>query len=419
MNGAPTLTDFPALGPRLTFFTGGTALRGLSRELTRHTHNSVHLITTFDSGGSSAVLRRAFAMPAVGDIRNRLLALADSAVVPAAVLDFCACRLPAEGDDLPENVASIMGAAPSCSGKKASADFLRRQLAGMGRAGHRVWKSMPGVFADALRLHLNFFLSRMPGDFDPYRACFGNLLLAGGYLHHKRNFDPVLAFFSRLLQTRGVVRPIVNESLHLAAELDNGSVLVGQHRFRDLPRPVKRLFLTVHEPERLHSREYPQLVASACRPPLAPASSVYLSSAGAICYPMGSFYTSVLANLLPQGVGRTVAEARCPKIFIPNSGGDAELFGLGIAGQAAMILRHLREDAPEAATGGLLHYVLADSRHGRYEGGLGPEVRRAVEDMGVRLMDRPLVYENDPQHHDPELTARALLELLPGNAVEI
>ena len=43
----------PALGPRLVFFTGGTALRGLSRSLTRYTHNSVHLVTPFDSGGSS------------------------------------------------------------------------------------------------------------------------------------------------------------------------------------------------------------------------------------------------------------------------------------------------------------------------------------------------------------------------------
>lgn len=419
MNGALTPSAFPALGPRLTFFTGGTALRGLSRELTRHTHNSVHLITTFDSGGSSAVLRRAFAMPAVGDIRNRLLALADSAVVPASVLDFCACRLPAADEDLPEDVACIMGAAPSCSGKKASADFLRRQLASMGRAGHSVWKSMPGVFADALRLHLNFFLFRMPADFDPYRACFGNLLLAGGYLHHKRNFDPVLAFFSRLLQTRGVVRPIVRESLHLAAELDDGSVLVGQHLFRTLTRPVRRIFLTVHEPERLNERDCLELPATPCRPPLAPAAGVYLSSAGAICYPMGSFYTSVLANLLPQGVGSTVAEADCPKIFIPNSGSDAELLGLSVAGQVAMILRHLREDAPEASTGRLLHHVLIDSRHGRYEGGLGDEVRRSISDMGLTIVDRHIVCENNPQCHEPELTARALLDLMPGKAAEI
>ncbi len=383
---------FPALGPRLVFFTGGTALRDLSRELTRHTHNSVHLVTPFDSGGSSAALRRAFAMPAVGDIRNRLLALADSALVPQSVLAFCARRLPCTGD------------------RRA----LRQELRELGSEGHALWASMPGVFADALRLHLGFFLERMPEDFDPRQASLGNLVLAGGYLRHKRDFGPVLAFFSRLLQTRGVVLPIVGESLHLAAELADGSRLVGQHRFKNLSQPVRRLFLTVHEPEQpgRPARAGPAVCPQTpCRPPLAGAAAAYLSSAGAICYPMGSFYTSVLANLLPQGVGRTVAAAACPKIFIPNSGRDAELRGLSLTGQVDMLLRHLREDAPQARTEQLLQYVLVDSRHGRYEGGLSAEVVRGLERRGLRLVDREMVRGDDPQRHDPEPTAKALLRL--------
>lgn len=382
----------PALGPRLVFFTGGTALRDLSRALTRHTHNSVHLITPFDSGGSSAALRRAFAMPAVGDIRNRLLALADSALVPQSVLEFCSRRLPCTGDP----------------------QALRQELRALGSEGHSLWASMPHVFADALRLHLGFFLQRMPEDFDPYQASLGNLILAGGYLRHKRNFGPVLAFFSRLLQTRGVVLPIVGESLHLAAELADGSRLVGQHHFKNLTQPVRRLFLTVHEPQRpgrpgcASPAVCPQ---TPCRPPMAGAAATYLSSAGAICYPMGSFYTSVLANLLPQGVGRTVAAAACPKIFIPNSGCDEELRGLSLTGQVDMLLRHLREDAPEARTEELLQYVLVDSRHGRYEGGLAPHVLRGLEQRGLRLVDREMVREDDPQRHEPELIARALLHV--------
>ena len=67
----------PEIGPRLLFFSGGTALREVSQILTDYTHNSFHLITPFDSGGSSATLRRAFGMISVGDLRNRLLALAD------------------------------------------------------------------------------------------------------------------------------------------------------------------------------------------------------------------------------------------------------------------------------------------------------------------------------------------------------
>ena len=62
----------PDRGPAILFFTGGTALRGLSRELKKLTHRSIHLMSPFDSGGSSATLREAFGMLAVGDIRNRM-----------------------------------------------------------------------------------------------------------------------------------------------------------------------------------------------------------------------------------------------------------------------------------------------------------------------------------------------------------
>ena len=67
----------PEHGPRVLFFSGGSAINGLSQHITAYTHNSIHLITPFDSGGSSAALRQAFVMPGVGDLRQRLLALAD------------------------------------------------------------------------------------------------------------------------------------------------------------------------------------------------------------------------------------------------------------------------------------------------------------------------------------------------------
>jgi len=60
----------PELGPRILFFSGGSALTGLCRILKNYTHNSIHLVTPFDSGGSSAELRQAFAMPSIGDLRT-------------------------------------------------------------------------------------------------------------------------------------------------------------------------------------------------------------------------------------------------------------------------------------------------------------------------------------------------------------
>lgn len=373
----------PEWGPRVVFFTGGTALRALSQHLTRYTHNSVHLVTPFDSGGSSATLRHAFGMPAVGDIRNRLLALADTAVVPQAALDVCNMRLPEQGER----------------------DALLQRLYALASEKDVVWAEVPRIFGEVLRVHLRYFLERMPPGFDPRMASIGNLILAGGYLHHRGQFGPVLGLMARLLHVRGTVLPIVSESLHLAAELADGSVVAGQHRLtgNGAPapgQPIRRLFLTVHSPEK------GSVPLEECVPALHPLAATYVRAADAICYPMGSFYTSVLANLLPAGVGKAVAEARCPKLYIPNTGCDPEQSHLSVAAAVATLLATLRRDAGDVPTEQLLQRVVVDLREGCYACGVDVDGLRA---QGVDVCDMPLGCGG--QRHDPELTAQAIMSL--------
>jgi 2-phospho-L-lactate transferase/gluconeogenesis factor (CofD/UPF0052 family) len=73
--------SLPEQGPKVLFFSGGSALNKISRVFKEYTHHSVHLVTPFDSGGSSARLRAEFDIPAVGDLRSRLMALADETVM--------------------------------------------------------------------------------------------------------------------------------------------------------------------------------------------------------------------------------------------------------------------------------------------------------------------------------------------------
>lgn len=385
---SPATAFLPALGPRVVFFTGGTALRRLSRTIIKYTHNTVHLVTPFDSGGSSAALRAVFDMPAVGDVRNRLLALADAAVVPQVVLDICNDRLPVEGE-------------------RAT---LLQKLYALASSKDPAWACVPRVFGEVLRLHLRYFLENMPDSFDPREASVGNLILAGGYLHYQGQLGPVLSLMSRLLRVRGTVLPIVSDSLHLAAELEDGSVVVGQHRITGrggvpLPAPVRRLFLTAQRPGgplRVGGDPVP------CTPRVTPLAATYLRAADCICYPMGSFYTSVTANLLPDGVGRAVADAVCSKVYIPNSGLDPEQGALSVADRVRVLLETLRRDAGEGVPASrLLQTVLLDSAHGVYTGGIDAE---GVKAQGVAIRDCPLVETEDPRRHDAELTARALLE---------
>ena len=362
---------------RIAFFTGGTAVRAVSQALVPYTSHAAHLITTFDSGGSTAALRHAFAMLAVGDLRNRLLALADRNLVPQRVLDVCSLRLPAQGD----------------------AGALRALLHSYAQAESPLWQDMPPVFAQPLRTWLGAFVAAMPSNFEPHVAIVGNLILAGGYLCHGRRIMPILRALSAVLHVRGQILPIVYESLHLAAELADGSVLVGQHKCCHLGQPVRRLFLTECQPD----SDTPVREA---HPLLAPAAAATLAAADAICYPMGSFYTSVVANLLPQGVTSAIEHNPCPKFYIANTGFDAEQCGHSVAERVHAILETLRRQWPALPAQKLLHTVLIDTAHGEYPCGIDSE---GIAAQGVALCDCPLIDPARPQCHDPELTARAIM----------
>ncbi len=372
----------PRLGPSIVFFTGGTALKTLSQELCNYTHNSVHLVTPFDSGGSSATLRTAFGMPAVGDARNRLLALANPKLVPKELIELCESRLPDEG----------------------TREELLQNLYALASEKHQAWGNIPRLFAEPLRVYLRYFLEKMPANFDPKHASIGNLFLAGGYLHNKRQWGPILAQFSRLLQVRGVVMPITTKSLHLGAQLCDDEYIVGQHRITGYGQegplvPVKRLFLLPHDKGKKTAAQ------QECRANVLLAAATYIRTADAICYPMGSFYTSVLANLLPAGVGKAVNQANCPKFYIPNVGHDAEQRTLSVAHAVAVILKTLRLDAGDVPTSSLLQRIIVDTKHGFYPCGIDLEGVRA---QGVEVCDMPLLAKKT-YIHDAKLTAKAVM----------
>ena len=205
-----------------------------------------------------------------------------------------------------------------------------------------------------------------------------------------------------MLRTRGLVRPIVEDSVHLAVRLASGAVIIGQHKFTGketarIASPITDVWLTASE-------NSPEPASVAITPPTAD----LIRLADGICYPVGSFYSSLVANLLPQGVGRAVADNPGPKIFVPNLGADPELFGHSPAIQVERLLRPLLADAPGATPRDLLSCVLVDAERGRYPGGIPG---RLLQDLGVRLVSLPLVAGNDSPLADARLLAKALLLL--------
>ncbi len=372
----------PELGPRILFFSGGTALNGVSRVLKNYTYNSTHLVTPFDSGGSSAKLRQAFHMPAIGDLRSRMIALADESVTGhPEVYQLFTYRLPADKNN----------------------NVLSKQLDLMIQGKDALVSAVPNPMRRLIRNQLGFFRDSMPAEFNLRGASIGNLILTGGYLNNHRHLDPIIFLFSKLAGVLGTVRAVVNDDLHLAADLEDGSQVTGQHRLTGkevtpLQSPIKRLYLSAHPDKPV-----------AAKSELRKKTRKLISKAELVCYPPGSFYSSLIASLLPEGVTSAIAGNDCPKVYIPNLGQDPEQIGMTLDDCIGRLFDYMRAGTTgDCADEKLLNFVLLDSKNGKYS---SPVPVERMREHGIQIIDTPLVTKQSAPYYDPERLVYALLSL--------
>jgi 2-phospho-L-lactate transferase/gluconeogenesis factor (CofD/UPF0052 family) len=241
---------------------------------------------------------------------------------------------------------------------------------------------------------LNALAELLPGDFNLRGASLGNLALAADCLTaHTRadtgeTLSEAMRCFAALFQARGRLEPASREFAHLGVELASGRVLLGQHRFTGLKpgrskagaggsarEKILRLFYCagLEDPTRL-------------RPACGPRVQALIREADLLCYPPGSFFSSILANVQLKGVGRTAAESRALKLYMPNPGPDPESAGLSLEERLEFLTEALLQDAPGAVPGDVLNCLLVDAAHADYPGGVPTSWCRK---RGVRIIDYP------------------------------
>ena len=379
----------PELGPKILFFSGGTALRHFSEVLTDYTHNSIHLVTPFDSGGSSAELRRAFAMPAVGDLRARLLALADDSVTGhPEVAALFSHRLTAQG----------------LEGATAKA-LLEQSLRALVSAKHPLLKAIADPMRSLIRSYIAAFSKHMPEDFNLNGASVGNLILTGGYLIHNRSLDPIAFLFGQLIKTRGIVRTTTDANLQLEVLLESGRTIVGQHCFTGketaaIDSPIKAIKLS-GEADDIDTLD----ASKVCKE-----TRTLIDSAELIVFPPGSFYSSIIANLLPKGVDRALAKNPSPKVYVPSLGADLETQGMTLVSQVQVLNEHLSGRLQtRGATQSSIDFLLFDSRLLNVS---SQQLKTIRDEMGIQIIDLDLAPESAGSHrYDDVKLAKALLEL--------
>ena len=282
------------------------------------------IVTVADTGGSTGTLREAFRMPAMGDIRKCMIALAANEFVLTSV---CRHRF-----DNPQ-----------------------------GFAGHSL----------------------------------GNLILSALY-QMSGDFAEAVRQACELLQLRGRVLPVTDQPVTLCALYGDGGIASGESNIPQPGRPIREVWL---EPN----------------PTPAPGVIEALESADAIVLAPGSLYTSIIPNLLVDGIAAAINKSRAVKICISNlMTQPGETDGYSAADHLRILLQYIPTidvcliNSTAVGTGVAERYLKSGSE--MVSG--TPENEDEIRRTGVMPVSAPLLKDAEVKvRHDPAALARLVVSL--------
>lgn len=302
---------------------GGTGLSTLLRGLKRHPIKITAIVTAGDDGGSSGRLRTEFNVPAPGDIRNCLVALADD--------------------------ETLMG------------DLFQ----------YRFETEDPGLHGHS----------------------FGNLFITA-LTKVSGSFEQAIIESGKVLNIRGAVVPSSLENIVVGAEMSDGTVLRGETTIVNARSGIKRVFIDPPNAE-----AYGPAVAA-------------ILAADVVVLGPGSLYTSVVPNLLVEGITHALRITPAEKVYVCNVATQpGETDGYDVADHLRGIVEH-SGNVP-------MDRVIVNSNLEPSKVGIKPEWGvSAVDFDGLGEMDdtvmvdrRDVVNPEFPLRHDPIKLAAALVDI--------
>ncbi len=223
---------------------------------------------------------------------------------------------------------------------------------------------------------------------------FGNLFLAA-LTEISGDFEVALKRASQILATRGRVLPATLCPVTLCARLKDGRTVSGES---DIPKAHGRVSEVYLEPRR-------------CRPP-AEVLKV-LAEADLIVLGPGSLYTSVIPNLLVEGVAEAIRASSAPKVYVCNvMTQPGETDGYTAADHLEAIHRHVGGPLVDYA---IVNVAPPNRLLGKYEKEgahpVKPDMPR-LRNLGVEPIPANLMNEDSLVRHDPVTLAESILEVM-------
>ena len=228
---------------------------------------------------------------------------------------------------------------------------------------------------------------------------FGNLFLAAlnGICG---SFGEAVQRLGEVLNTTGRVLPVTEENIHLQAQFEDGSTVLGESSIyyykKKTNKDIRRVVLIPEHPKAF------------------PAALDAIERADLILIGPGSLYTSIIPNFLVSGITEAVQRAKGYKLFVLNlmtQNGETE--GFSASDHLRELLRH---GAPGMVDGCLANDCpMPDHLREEYlrEGAEALRLdREAVEELGTSLFTAPMLSsKSEFARHDPQLLAEAIMRL--------
>ncbi len=235
---------------------------------------------------------------------------------------------------------------------------------------------------------------------------FGNLFLAA-LQEITGDFALAVKLAGEVLATRGRIYPATTANVTLAARMDSGELVRGETEITGSKARIAELVL-----EQARPREPGEPLEPARVPPL-PETLLAIAEADLLLLGPGSLYTSVITNLLVEGIPEALARTRAVRVYVCNlmTQGNESLH-LSASQHIERMYAHAR--AP------FLDYALVNTApvpeavRARYaaEGAevIVPDVDEVAR-MGIRCIPGAFAAEGDVLRHDADLVAATALDL--------
>ena len=311
-------------GPAITVVGGGHGLSVLLRGIKQATSNVTAVVTVADDGGSSGRLRQDLGMIPPGDLRNCLVALADT-------------------------------------------EPLMEKL----------------------------FQHRFEGSSELSGHSFGNLFIAA-MTQVTGDVETALKESSKVLAVKGQVLPASKEFVRLDAIMEDGTMVCGESQIPEAHKRIHRVKLYPEHAEAVQS------------------SLDAIRNAEAIVLGPGSLYTSVIPNLLVEGIGDAICRSKAVKIYICNvMTQPGETDGYTASMHVKAIMDHAGRNAVD--------YVIVNStpvpedlKRKYAETGAYPVVvdDDALNQLGVGIIKADLITSKDAIHHDPKKLCDSVMRVV-------